>query len=278
MIKQAAIALIFAIGLTVNSYGQTENPEAAMVPVAPISPVAEKALEYFNRIKLQKPSDFLRRIRPLKISPALKYKALSLIPKEDLVIPSAGSQAKLNALAPILEYHERDSFIELKILRVRQATTAFLAGSAVIITEPALELLTPEELQAIVAHELGHEYFWNEYELARQHQQNQVMQELELRSDGISVITLLNMGLDPENLISAIDKLTRYNERKGVRTASNQYVSLNERFNFIRSLSVKITALRACAGESRPVPNIGQTRREDSAQPSTDLARLCCKN
>jgi Zn-dependent protease with chaperone function len=181
-------------------------------------------------------NDFLRSVRPEKLSPALKSQALSMLRKEDVVTPSAEGRIKLDATAPILNYFERSSIIELKILRVRQATSAFLAGAAVIITEPAIEILAPEELQAVVAHELAHEYFWGEYELARQRQQYKIMHELELRCDGFAVMALSQLGLDPESLISAVTKLTRFNERQGISTTSDIYTSLDDRFHFIRSI------------------------------------------
>ena len=45
MIKQAAIACIFALGLTTNSFGQIADSKACL------GPVARKTLEYFDQIK-----------------------------------------------------------------------------------------------------------------------------------------------------------------------------------------------------------------------------------
>ena len=166
-----------------------------------------------------------------------------MLPKDDLVCPSAQSLAKLKSLEPILKYHQRDSVIELKVLRAHTATAVFLAGAAVLITEPALEILATEELQAVVAHELGHEYCWSRFELARQNHDYSEMQELELRCDGIAVITLQHVGVDPENLISAITKLDKHNERPGSPSSQN-YVAFKERITFIR-LMVALVRERA---------------------------------
>ena len=230
MTKQAAITLIFALALITNSFGQTAKPQSSLnTPV-------RNAVEYFDQIKERRFNDYLRSVRPEKLSPTLKARALSLLRKEDLVNPSAKGQTKLDALAPILNYHERNSVIELKVLRVPTATTAFLAGAAVLITEPALDILSTEELQAMVAHELGHEYYWSEFELARQQGQDQKLQELELRCDGIAVITLCQLGLNPESLISGVLKLNRYNGHKEGATAAGRYVLLEERVKFIRAM------------------------------------------
>jgi len=159
-----------------------------------------------------------------------------MISKDDLVLPSAQGRAKLESLEPILKYHQRNSVIELRVLRAPTATAVFLAGAAVLITEPALEILTAEELQAVVAHELGHEYYWNEFEHARQNHDYSEMQELELRCDGIAVVTLDHVGVNPESLISAITKLNKYNERPGSLNSPN-YVAFRERSGFIRSMA-----------------------------------------
>lgn len=119
----------------------------------------------------------------------------------------------------------------------------FLAGAAVLITEPALEILTGEELQAVVAHELGHEYYWNEFEVARHNHDYSELQELELRCDGIAVVTLDHVGVNPERLISAITKLNKYNERTGSLNSPN-YVAFQERRSFIRSMAELLRAGR----------------------------------
>lgn len=120
------------------------------------------------------------------------------------------------------------------------ATASFLAGAAILITEPALELLTVEELQAEAAHELGHEYFWNEYELARRSQQYHHLRELELRCDGIAVITLKQLGLNPECLVSATIKLQKYNDQQHFSSSEN-YVALDERIIFIQAINELLT-------------------------------------
>lgn len=133
-----------------------------------------------------------------------------MLPKDDLTDPNADDLAKLKTLDHLLKYHQRDSFVELKVLRAHAATAVFLAGAAVLITEPALKLLTADEPQAVVAHELGHEYYWNRFEAARQNKNYAEVQELELRCDGIAVITLQYVGIKPENLVSAITQLNKH--------------------------------------------------------------------
>jgi len=191
------------------------------------------ALAYFEKVHNRSFDDFLKSIRPYRLAPELKARVIGMLRKEDIVTASAKAQAKLDALAPILKYHDRSSVIDLKVMRLNQAVVVFLAGAAVLISERALDMLTGEELQAVVAHELGHEYFWNEYEQARLNKQYEKMQEIELRCDGMAVIAMNRLGLDPSHLISAITKLTESHKGKLINRES--YVSLDERIRFIQA-------------------------------------------
>jgi len=229
MFKRILPVIALTLGVTTISLGQVRQD------LAPLTGAAQKAFTYFDQVEGHRFDEFLRRIRPKKLSPGLKVTALNMLSKEDLVDPSDKAQIKLCAIDPVLRYHERDSTIELKILRVHTAMTAFLAGAAILITEPALEILTSEELQAVAAHELGHEYYWGEFELARQRQRYLEIQELELRCDGIGIITLNRLGLNPESLISAIVKLDNHNQQYGSINSAN-YIPSEERFRFIRSM------------------------------------------
>jgi hypothetical protein len=224
------IAQILLVVLAVNTFTFAQTIKTA----ASLDSVTLKALTYFEQIEGRRFDDYLSQIRPVALAPKLRARVLNMLSKDDLVLPSAQDRAKLEALEPILKYHQRNSVIDLRVLRAPTATAVFLAGAAVLITKPALEILTAEELQAVVAHELGHEYYWNEFEAARHHHDYSEMQELELRCDGIAVITLEHLGLEPASLISAITKLNKYNSHQGSSSAQSQnYVTFDERVEFI---------------------------------------------
>jgi hypothetical protein len=63
-----------------------------------------------------------------------------------------------------------------------------------------------------VAHEMGHDYFWNEFQRARERHDTRVLKEVELKCDGVATLTLVDRGLDPRSLTSAMRKLARFNE------------------------------------------------------------------
>ena len=70
-----------------------------------------------------------------------------------------------------------------------------------------------------------------------QRQDHKTMQALELRCDGIAVLTLRRLGLDPERLVSAVQKMTRFNQHRGMVASAKDYVSLTERVAFIRAIA-----------------------------------------
>jgi Zn-dependent protease with chaperone function len=159
-----------------------------------------------------------------------------MVRKEDMIEPSAERQAKLDALHPVLEYLERDTVVEVKILRLRLAWAGFLEGAAVLVSEEAIDLLTAEELQAVVAHELAHEYFSDEYEAARKNQRYDTVKEIELRCDAISIVTMKGLRLDSGALLSGVAKLTTFNERRGFPNNPNLAPSTEERASFSRAV------------------------------------------
>ena len=207
MFIRATLFLSLMLALTIDSSGQTRpaNLETGSVEA--------KALAFFERIEDRSFDDYLRRVRLPNVSEAHKAEVLTRIAKDEVVGVSDGMKAKLAALNPILRYHERDSVIGAKVIRAREAFVRMQGRAVLLISEPALNLLPAPELQAVVAHELGHEYFWVEIMEARQQKKHELIREIELRCDGIAVITMLRLGLDPAKLDSALNRIRIFNAR-----------------------------------------------------------------
>jgi hypothetical protein len=244
MCKELSFALLLVPGVA-SDWGQIHQAEAS--PTA----VPQTAFTYFDEVEGHRFDEFLHRLRPKKLPPELKEQVLKILPQRDVVSASRGQEAKLRALEPILEYHDRGSTIDVKIVRAPLAGTAFLAGAAILITAPALEILSAEELQATAAHELGHEYFWDEFERARQQDNYSRLQELELRCDGIAVITLIELGLNPEKVLTSFEKFNAYNGYKESGTRAERYVSSRDRERFIRSMIALVRGAGSTSGTVR---------------------------
>jgi hypothetical protein len=212
------------------------TPDAAVAARArkrvPLGTVGARAFQYFAPTRQRSWDDYLKSIRPAAVSADRKARSLAMVRKEDLIEPSAERQAKLDALRPVLAYLERDVVIEVKILRLGLAWAGFLEGAAVLVSEEAVDLLTAEELQAVVAHELAHEYFSDEYEAARNGKRYDTVKEIELRCDAISIVTIRGLRLDAGALLAGVAKLTKFNERHGFPNSPNLAPSVEERTNF----------------------------------------------
>jgi hypothetical protein len=183
----------------------------------------------------------LKRVRLPKVTAEFKAQVLAQLAKAETVKPSENMQTTLNALTPLLQYHERDAVLDIKVINTREAFVGVQARAVLLLSENIFRVLSTEELQAVVAHELGHEYFWGELMEARQQKNHDRMRELELRCDGIAVIALERLGLDAAHLIASLTAMRAFNARV-VATDARPYPESGERFAFIRAMGELVKA------------------------------------
>jgi hypothetical protein len=149
--------------------------------------------------------------RPAPVTPAVRAHVLAGLPKQGEVQDlDDGERRKLAALAPVLEAAQRGSVYAIKVIDVPHAFVGLHARTVLLISRPALGLMSKDELQALVAHETGHEYVYDEYERATAQGSSGRLQDLELVCDIIAVMTLHAIGQDARSLPAAIDKLLRF--------------------------------------------------------------------
>jgi Zn-dependent protease with chaperone function len=148
---------------------------------------------------------------PATIDAEMKRAIVAALPAKGEAVLTSKARAKVQALQSMLAQERLAAIPEIKVVNLPYACAALHARVVLIICERALRVLGTEELQAIVAHELGHELFWEEYDLARERNDLQVMHEVELLADAIAIRTLVRRGKDPKDLISALKKIYRYN-------------------------------------------------------------------
>jgi predicted SprT family Zn-dependent metalloprotease len=203
--------------------------------------VTNRVLAYFDHLsKEQHLDEYLTLARPTPVSMRYKAAALANLPPNSNVQLSATSQAKLAALAPILEFYDRRGIIEPLVIGDNE--TVFIGlyeRCALVITQKALDLLSKQEIQAVVAHELAHEWYWDEYRLARESKQDDKVQEIELRCDGIAILALVRLRLNPSQIISALRKMGRYDKDSW---EANYYIALDERLAFARWMIKSISS------------------------------------
>ena len=181
----------------------------------PTHPAAQAALRYFESVRDRDFETLLRELRRPAPSAAMSRRNPRKPAATGRPLPDgSGNRPSCRPYGPLLRWHEREDSIEVRLFTYGGgAFTGLHARSVLLISRETLGLLNTDELVAIFAHELGHDYVWDEFEQAQQQADNRRLQELELRCDGIAVIAMTRLGVDPDRLISALRKLVRHNER-----------------------------------------------------------------
>jgi hypothetical protein len=141
-------------------------------------------------------------------------------------------------LNAVLRLHQRDSVYEIKVISIPQAWTGLHGRAVLLISLPVLRLLESEELQALVAHEIGHEYLWQEFAVADRLKNRERLRELELACDAIAVLTLERVGVKADRLSLGLEKAFWFNrERFGWATNESSYPSLSARRKLVKAMS-----------------------------------------
>ena len=187
---------------------------------------------------------FLKTARPESVSAENKARALSSLPQEGEVTNlNASARQKLSALVDVLRATDRDSVYEIKVIAVPQAGVALYARAIILISEPALTLLYADELQALVAHEVGHEYVWAERERSFRLADRSHLKDVELMCDAIAIVTLHGLGMDVSRLMTGVQKISRFNrERFGMAENEKDYPTVAERQAFTGAVATWTSA------------------------------------
>ena len=183
----------------------------------------------------------LETARPAPVSAEEKARVLTTLPLEGGVVHlSAPARQKLAALTTLLRATGRESVYEIKVIAVPQAGVALYARAVILISEATLALVDAEELQALVAHEVGHEYVWTEREGAFKVGDRSRLKDLELMCDGIAIVILQGLGMDVSRLMSGVQRINRFNrERLGTANNESDYPPLAQRQVFARAMAAR---------------------------------------
>jgi hypothetical protein len=196
-----------------------------------------EALRFFAAVMAGNSSaGILNNLRPSPVSAADRAVAVAGVPQESVLPPDATERAKLDALEAVLIFHERQHVIQTRLIDVPMAVVGLHDRAVILISRPALRLLSVPELQATVAHEIGHEYFWADVAALRAQHDIDALQTLELKCDGVAVFTLVALGLNPGSLYRAIKKIGQFNDVPNARWRNNGYPPPQDRQRFIRAL------------------------------------------
>ena len=186
---------------------------------------------------------FLKTARPEPVSAENKARALSSLPEEGEVTNlNASARQKLSALVDVLRATIATRCTNQSDRRATGSRCPVCA-SHILISEPALTLLDADELQALLAHEVGHEYVWAERERSFRLADRSRLKDLELMCDAIAIVTLHGLGMDVSRLMTGVQKISRFN-RGGFGMAENEkdYPTVAERRAFTGAVATWTSA------------------------------------
>jgi hypothetical protein len=154
----------------------------------------------------------------------------SLPENGELTTLNRSEQRKLSLVDSVLSVYDRNAVHQIKVLRMPQAAVGLYGRTILWISQSALNLLDEEEFEAVVAHEAGHEYVWEETRSAQQTRNFDRQRQIELFCDAIAILTLRHLGVNPSRLIDGIDKMNRFNEKRfGIPLNSGSYPNTGDR-------------------------------------------------
>ena len=202
---------------------------AASAEQLPTHSAALAALQYFESVPDADFDALMSRLRGAPLPPEVRALVIANLPREGELVPTRKEAALLDTIAPVLKFHRRDQEMVVRLVTVGGlAFVGLHARTVLVISREALTLLDGQELMAVMAHEIGHDYVWDAYERARRRNDTRTLQELDLRCDGLAVITMARLGIPAERLVSGLSKLDRHNTL-AFRVNDLRYAPLKQR-------------------------------------------------
>lgn len=222
--RSLILAFLLLIGITSQS---------------PAADVYSDMLDRFRKYGWEAFGEVLDKRRPPLVAPELAARIIAALPKRGEVKRlTRADRQKLGSASAVLKAHGREQTYLLKVVDSPQARVGLHAKFVVLVTLAALRILSPAQLQAIVAHEIGHEYVWEEYEAARRQNNWPRLRTLELYCDGVALVTLARIGADPAKLTEGLRLLDASDRRNGFELRENWYPTLAERADFARQMTL----------------------------------------
>lgn len=203
MFNRIAAITIITLGLTLSIFGQDTSLHGE----------AGKAFSYFHNIRDQDFESYITQIRLPEVSADHRAEVLENLSRMEEASISDRDRLKIDAILPILRFHNHQNSIEIKVVEFNHAFVKLQSRAVLLISDKAFNMLSIEELQAMAAHEMAHDYFWREYFDAKNRKQYGTLREIELLCDGVAIITLQYLNLDSRYLISGTDRLNSSNAR-----------------------------------------------------------------
>jgi hypothetical protein len=182
--------------------------------------------------------DYLAACRPAPASAAQREAIFRTLPAQGAVTTlTSKERAKIETLGSVLRLHAREDVYDVRVIDVPEAGLWNHGRAVLLISLPALRLLKAEQLQALAAHEIGHEYWWDVWEAARRRDEQVRLRGLEGQCDAVAVLTLTLLGIPAERLSSALGAVHHFNRRRFRIPRNANYPTLRERREIVKRFS-----------------------------------------
>jgi hypothetical protein len=213
MINRAAIPAIFIIMSAMALTARASNITDGLISLNRTSPSFTSGSEEANalaRLGGGEPARIRERLsgilRPTnQPDPEVVRK---IVEAQHLSIATGRRVEQLRAaLQPALDYHGRGG-LPVYVLWSDQPKAYLVARAVIIITTRMMSIASDEEIRGIVAHELAHEYVWDERAEALQTKNGRLMRECEFFCDAVAAFTLREIGDDPASYGRILERVT----------------------------------------------------------------------
>jgi len=145
-------------------------------------------------------------------------------------------------LVPVLKLYARDGVVDLVLFRDPRPIVYSRAGVVVAISTEVLKIVGEDDaaLAGIIAHELAHEYVALQLLQALQAKDLGKIRELELFCDGVAVVMMLDLGLDPARYGQILETIANHSQAAAVlNNGSNSHPEVAARRRVISDLSAR---------------------------------------
>ncbi|MGI8543440.1 MAG: hypothetical protein ACR2MD_08160 [Aridibacter sp.] len=192
------------------------------------SAAAQTSDEVTEAVNFLYRADNLSKLKVYKLADTEKAAVAPQI--ADKLITSGKEFEKLNRAAKkVLKYHGLSNHCSLVAFELVVPTVFTYQLRSISFSSKALEILSEDEISALVAHEVGHLYLAKDLADARIKEDARAARIAELKCDAIALITLKELGIKPVKLISAVKKLINARKKVGFGDLSEQSASLKNR-------------------------------------------------
>jgi len=243
MSKRAALVALFILTLSIIVPGQHNKTSAdgaranSKAEAILNNPETEKALARLGDLSLPTIRERLAKMRPDAYMPG-PFLINKIIEAQHLPVATSERVERLKtALRPALAYHQRDR-MPVVVLWSEHPRATLRERAVIVVTTKMMAITSDEEIRGIVAHELAHEYIWDEQKQAREANDESALREYELFCDAVAVVTLKEIGDDPTSYAKAIERMTYIGITAGsaTRSETRTHPSLDTRLKLIRLL------------------------------------------